>query len=496
VNTTRRASIHAALALSFFALAAPSFAQPRADGRLLVTVVDQTRAVVPNATVTVNGIEDATKTAIVSPGQTTGQGLATFGGLVPGRYEVRAEFPGFQPGRLADVRVRAGDNRHIIVLALQRVEQEVTVARDAQAAAAERNTLVFGSALTREQIDALSDDPEEMRRQLLEMAGGDALIRVDSFEGAALPAKSQIKSIHITRDQFAAENHNAGGLFIDIITQPGLGAIRGGGNFRFRNGSLSGRSPFTPTKGPENIKNFGFNFGGSLIKNRSSFSLGVNGMRSYDTSNLNVALPRGMVSQALPLRTPRNNIFVNGLWDLAVTPDQTLRVSYNHSSNTNENLGIGAYDLPERAYSRRERFAPVADPARRTAQAAFLHEHTLAGEPYVGDFAVRARGANHLRHRRVHERRPASGCGRRSTLVNLASDLDYVRGIHSIRTGILLDTGWHLSDDRSNYLAPIRSRASTPTKPGRREAIRAGSATRTSATTACRRASICKTTSA
>ena len=101
-----------------------------------------------------------------------------------------------------------------------------------RSAAAERNTLTFGSALTREQIDALSDDPEEMRRQLLEMAGGDALIRVDSFEGAALPAKSQIKSIHITRDQFAAENHNAGGLFIDIITQPGLGAIRGGGNFR------------------------------------------------------------------------------------------------------------------------------------------------------------------------------------------------------------------------------------------------------------------------
>ena len=109
-----------------------------------------------------------------------------------------------------------------------------------------------------------------MRRQLLEMAGGDALIRVDSFEGAALPPKSQIKSIHITRDQFAAENHNAGGLFIDIITQPGLGAIRGGGNFRLRNGSLSGRSPFTPTKGPENIKNFGFNLGGSLIRNRSS----------------------------------------------------------------------------------------------------------------------------------------------------------------------------------------------------------------------------------
>jgi hypothetical protein len=336
--------------LLFCLLAGPAFAQIRPDVRLQVTVVDQTRAVIPNATITLTGIEDATKSVAVDPVQTSGQGLATIAGLTPGRYEIRAEFPGFQAGRLADVRLRAGENRHIIVLALQRVEQEVTVGRDAQAAAAERNTLAFGSALTREQIDALSDDPEEMRRQLIEMAGGDALIRVDSFEGAALPAKSQIKAIHITRDQFAAENHSAGGLFVDIITQPGLGTIRGGGNMRVRNGALSGRSPFTPTKGPENIKNFGFNLGGTVIKNRSSFSLGVNGMRSYDTPNLNAALPSGVRSEALGVRSPRNNLFVNGLWDLAVTPDQTLRVGYAHSSNINENLGVGDYNLPERAY--------------------------------------------------------------------------------------------------------------------------------------------------
>ena len=35
-------------------------------------------------------------------------------------------------------------------------------------------------------------------------------------------------AIHITRDAFAAENHYAGGLFIDIITQPGIGPLRTG----------------------------------------------------------------------------------------------------------------------------------------------------------------------------------------------------------------------------------------------------------------------------
>ena len=80
--------------------------------------------------------------------------------------------------------------------------------------------------MTREQIEALSDDPDEMAQQLQDMAGGNAVIRVDSFEGGRLPPKSQIKAIHITRDAFAAENHSAGGLFIDIITQPGIGPLR------------------------------------------------------------------------------------------------------------------------------------------------------------------------------------------------------------------------------------------------------------------------------
>ena len=77
--------------------------------------------------------------------------------------------------------------------------------------------------LTREQMDALSDDPNEMQRQLQDMAGPGAVLRIDSFEGGQLPPKAMIKAIHITRDQFAAENHGAEGTFIDIITQPGVG---------------------------------------------------------------------------------------------------------------------------------------------------------------------------------------------------------------------------------------------------------------------------------
>ncbi len=42
--------------------------------------------------------------------------------------------------------------------------------------------------------------------------------------------------------------------------------------------------------------------------------------------------------------------------------------------------------------------------------------------------------------------------GRDSKLVNFASDLDYVRGIHSVRGGVTLEGGWSRSDLTSNYL--------------------------------------------
>src|ERR1051325_8199201 len=108
-----------------------------------------------------------------------------------------------------------------------------------------------------------------MQRQLQEMAGGNATIRVDSFEGQQLPPKAQIKAIHITRDQFAAENHRFEGLFIDIITQPGVGALHGGVRTGFYDSAMDGKNPLIGQKGPAQSKNYGFNISRSLMKNKS-----------------------------------------------------------------------------------------------------------------------------------------------------------------------------------------------------------------------------------
>ena len=135
------------LALGLFA-SRPAVAQAARKGRLVVTVVDQSNAVIPNATVTAGGLEDATRKTIPDPVQTTADGIAMVPRLLPGRYNVQAEFPGFEPGVLKDVRVRAGDNKHVIVLPIQKVQEAVTVGQDKQEGAADRRGSAFGTTLT------------------------------------------------------------------------------------------------------------------------------------------------------------------------------------------------------------------------------------------------------------------------------------------------------------------------------------------------------------
>ena len=440
-------------ALLSLACASPLLAQaPPRDGRLLVTVVDQTRAVLPGATVAISGLEDATKGVARDPAKTSDQGIATIA-LPPGRYLVTAEFPGFDAGVLKDVRIRSGDNRQTIVLAIQGLTDSVTVGRDKQEAAADRNNGSFGTALTREQVEALSDDPAEMAQQLQEMAGGNAVMRVDSFEGGQLPPKAMIKSIHVTRDAFAAENHSAGGLFIDIITQPGLGPLRGGGRYNLRDGSIGGRSPFTEVKGPERQQQFGTNFAGTLIKDRASFNLSLNGSTAFDTPNLFVALPDGTHSEALvTLRQPRTNDNVYAVLDYAVTKDQTVRINYSQNDSRQTNLGIGGYDQAERAYNSDEsyhglRIQEVGPLGRR----AFTNTRLE-----IGWSDTSTRSALDTVTIRVNDAFTSGGAqvsgGRRSRTFNLASDLDYVRSIHSVRTGVVLAGGSYRSNDSANYL--------------------------------------------
>lgn len=434
-----------------FLAPASTFAQAARNGRLSVTVADQTGAVLPGATVGLVAQEAAPTQPGVAPTQSSEQGVAVFADLPPGRYTVEVEFPGFEKSLTRDVRVRAGENRQSVVMVLEKQQDSVTVRQDAQVAAADPRAR-FGSALTREQIDALSDDPQEMRRQLADMVGGAAVIRIDSFEGAQLPPKSQIRSIRVSRDAFAAEFHAAGGIFIDIITQPGQGSMRGGMQMRLRDGSMSGRSPFTPVRGPERTQDYQMFLGGALIRDRLSYNLNFNGTTAFETPNINAALPGGIRSEALNVRMPREFLNANANVDYALTKDQVLRFGFNRNSNLLRNQGIGLYDGVDRAFStENSNYQFRVQEAGPLGRRFFMNTRLFVSwNDSVSRSAVEAptirvndaftRGGQQL-----------SG-GRRTRNVSLASDLDYVRGTHSVRMGLNVDAGWFASDSFSNYL--------------------------------------------
>jgi hypothetical protein len=392
-------------------------------------VADPSGAVIPGATVTVVGLEAQTKASTIPDAKTSEKGIAVFEDLAVGRYSVRAEFPGFEMGLLRDFRVSRGDNKHVVVVALQNLTESVTVGGTNQAA-----------------------DPDEMARQLNDIAGTGAIIRVDSFEGQQLPPKSQIKSIHVTRDQFAAETEQPGSTFVDVITQPGIGAIRGGANMSFRDDSMNAKSQFTPTKAPEQLRGYGFNIGGALIKEVSNFSIAVNGFDNYSTPNLNVALPSGQRFDVLALRQPAKSLNINGLFDYALTRDQTLRFGYSQQNNSRENQGIGAYDLPERAFqSDNNRYTFRALEAGPIGRRTFINTRlTMTWMNFGNQSSVEAPTV-------IVQDSFNSGGAQQAGRVDgknlmFASDVDHVRGIHSWRGGVQVYADWYRADLRNNYL--------------------------------------------
>ncbi len=436
------------------ALAAPGqVASPTTVGRLQVTVTDPSGAVIPGARVAVTGDEDATRGASVDPTLTGAQGTAVFENLRPGRYTIQADFAGFETVQVRDYRVRPGENRRSVTLPIKKLAEEVVVARDGRSASLDPGGLAFSTVLTRAQIEALPDDPELMEQVLKAMAPPGATIRVDGFTGGRLPPKSQIRSIRLPRmDQFAAQNHGGMGgmMFIDIMTQPGSGPVRGSVDFAFRDDALNARNPFTPTKGAEQLKQGGVSLSGTIVPNRSSFSFNAQSARQFDAGNVLAALPGATEARAVGQSTDRMNVMAR--FDQATTRDRLLRLSYMRTASDRGNLGTGGFDLPERAYR-----TTSAEDIVRVSENGPLGRN-MFWESRLQVRWTRAEDVSALEAPtvRVLDAFTSGGAqrsgGRRVTDFEAASDLDIVRGAHSIRAGVLVEGGRYRSDDFSNYL--------------------------------------------
>jgi hypothetical protein len=423
------------------------FGQPVREARLLVTVIDVTGAILPGATVTV--VPEDAAPPVTAP--TDDRGLATLTGLRPGRYTIRAEFAGFDAGELTNVRLRAGDNRQQLELELTAFEDTIEVGVDPQSAAADPNA-TLATELTADEIEALPDDPDALIRQLVEMAGGSARVRIDGFNDGSLPSRDVIRSIRIVRDTFPAENHAADNDRVEIITQAGVGPIRGGFSTRVRDSVFNGSNPFVDVKAPERTHNFEVNLGGTIVPNKSSFSLFAGGRKQFDTPVATFTTANGSKASTLLGRRPNDGWNVNGMLDYALTRQHLVRIGYSQNSSARSNLGVGGFDLAERAYSsesrgsqlRLQETGPLSPNTflNTRLQLRWNRNASRAGleAPTVRVLDGFTRGGAQVRG------------GRAQKDLELLSDLNYVRGMHTVRTGIALEGRHYRSDEASNYL--------------------------------------------
>lgn len=333
-----------ALLLGFLSVvlgtAAPALAQDRAlASSLRVTVHDETAAVLPGASVVVVGADGVARELAVD-----GRGVASAENLPTGTYQVQVSMDGFQT-TVRQITLRAGPNTTTITLPVA-IREELVV-NDVDAS--ERRDNGFTTTLSQEEIDALSDDPDEMADQLTQMAGPGAQIFVDGFGGGRLPPKDQIQQIRFRTNSYAAEYHQAGMVRVEVITKPGMGAWRSRLNFGFRDESLNARNAFATGKPPEQVKRVQVSSQGPIVKGKTSVTFSVEGNASYDSQTIVAATPLGEVRDQI--RRPSDVMNASFRVEQALGGGSSLRAEYQRRSQDRGNLGVGDFELPEHAYT-------------------------------------------------------------------------------------------------------------------------------------------------
>ena len=217
------------------------FAQTTAS--LRGTVTDPSGAGVPGASVTVTG-----PGGLVRVAKTGNDGAYAITGLPPGTYTLRIGATGFSLFESMQIELTAA--RAITAdakLTIAADKQEVTVAETTQLEL-DPSKNAGQLVLTGQDLDMLSDDPDDLQNDLMALAGPAAgpnggQIFVDGFSNGQLPPKDSIREIRINSNPFSAEFDRIGFGRIEILTKPGTDKLHGSVFYQTDSGALDARNP-------------------------------------------------------------------------------------------------------------------------------------------------------------------------------------------------------------------------------------------------------------
>ncbi|MGA2183319.1 MAG: DUF2012 domain-containing protein [Bryobacteraceae bacterium] len=329
-------------------------------------VTDESGALVPGAKVTVSTGAGAVKVVT-----TAADGSYVVTGLAEGSYTVIASSPGLKQFQPAAVDVAGGPKTVNLLLRVTLEKQEVTVQGEGQGAtvSTEASSNAGAIVLKQQDLDALSDDPDDLQQDLQALAGPSAgpdgaQIYIDGFTGGRLPPKQSIREIRINQNPFSAEYDRLGYGRIEILTKPGTDKFHGQVSFNTSQMAFDARNPFltTPQTPDFSTKEYGGNVGGPLNK-KTSFFLDFERRDIQDDNILYPSAltwaqtldPQGAVGANQFLSTPQHRTTVSPRVDYQLSTNNTLVVRYSWLQNDQANRGLGPFTLPSAAWNASDR---------------------------------------------------------------------------------------------------------------------------------------------
>ncbi len=270
-------------------------------------------------------------------------------GLAPGKYAVDVTAKGFAPFEVLGVEVTAGPSQKLdVALELAVQEQKVVVEGVTPQVDVNPESNAGAIIMTEKDLEALSDDPDDLQNDLEALAGPSAgpnggQIYIDGFTAGQLPPKSAIREIRINQNPFSSEYDKLGYGRIEIFTKPGADQLHGEVNFQGNDSSFNSRNPFATTVPGYESTLFNGSIGGPLSKKASFFFTvqyrDINDLSVVDATILNPAtLAIEPFSQAVP--TPRTRLNIGPRLDYQVTPTNTLNIRYQFWRDDQSNFGL------------------------------------------------------------------------------------------------------------------------------------------------------------
>jgi hypothetical protein len=349
----------AALLLVLVTLISTATRAQTTDGTLHGQVTDPSGSAVVTATVIVTTPSGGAMTA-----NTNRAGVYEIKNLAPGKYSVKIIAPGFAEVNHEGVEIAAGQVQQLDAKLNIETQEEKVLVTDQAATTLDVNPASNAGAIVLQgkDLEALSDDPDELQSDLQALAGPSAgpnggQIYIDGFTAGQLPPKASIREIRINQNPFSAEYDKLGYGRIEILTKPGTDQWHGQLFLTGTTSGLNSRNPFEslpPGEEPPGYEStqFSGNIGGPLSKKASIFF----NYEQRNINNLNIVSAQIVdpttfeitpFSAAVP--NPDTRINLSPRLDYQLSPSNTLSVRYQYYRQTQDNESVGAFALPSLA---------------------------------------------------------------------------------------------------------------------------------------------------